>query len=127
MSRIADTLLRAAGGRTVQLRVATQPSTGDGGQVGLPSPMYQDYPLAPVIFRRVLARMADGEPNKYQLLISATAIANVLAAGAASTPDELFEIALGIVVDSDVLLLESICASQAFGAAYLYTAVLREQ
>jgi hypothetical protein len=126
-TRIADTLLRIAGGREVQVRIATQPSVGDGGQLGQPSPMYQDYPLAPVVFRRVMPTMSQGQPNKYELLISSTAVANLLSSLAASSAQQLFNSALGVVVDGSVMLIEAVAESEAFGSTYLYTLALRDQ
>lgn len=126
-NRIADTLLRVVGGREVQLRILTQPSPGDAGQVGLPSPLYQDYALAPVIFRRVLPTLSDGKPDRYELLISATAVTNLLISVSAASPQSLFTGAVGVMVDGAVMAIESIGTSEAFGAPYLYTLILRDQ
>ena len=126
-SRIADTLLAVVGGRTVQLRMAKQPSPGDGGQLGQPSPGYQDYPLAPVVFRKIRPTLQTGEPNKYELLISSTAVTNLLATLPASSPQALFLSALGVLADTQLLLIEGVGTSEAFGAAYLFTLTLRDQ
>jgi hypothetical protein len=126
-SRIADTLLRVVGGREVQLRVPTQPSPGDGGQLGQPSPAFEDYSLAPVVFRRLLPTMTKGEPNRYELLISSNAVTNLVATLAVSSAEAMFQTAVGVVVDSNVMPIVAIGASEAFGAAYLYTLTLRDQ
>jgi hypothetical protein len=126
-NRITDALLQVVGGRAVQVRMATQPSAGDGGQLGQPSPQYQDYTLAPVVFRRVLPTLQNGEPNRYELLISSTAVSNLVTSLAVSSAQALFETALGIVVDGNVMLIQGIAWSEAFGAPYLYTLQLRDQ
>lgn len=126
-NRIADTLLRVLGGREVQLRIVTQPEQGDGGQVGLPSPAFQDYSLSPVIFRRVLPTMSAGKPNSYELLISATAVTNLMGTVLLGSPQTLFAQAVGVVVDGVVMAIEAVGVSEAFGAAYLDTLTLRDQ
>lgn len=126
-NRIADTLLRVVGGREVQLRILTQPAQGDGGQVGQPSPLFQDYTLGPVVFRRVLPAMSAGKPNKYELLISATAVTNLMGTAPSGSPQTLFDEAVGVVVDGVVMVIEAVATSEAFGAAYLYTLTLRDQ
>jgi hypothetical protein len=125
--RMADVLLRALGGRQVALRLPTQPSAGDGGQLGQPSVQYQDYTLAPVVFRKLRATLTPGEPNKYELLISASAVTNLVTSLAAASAEIMFNSALGVVVDGVVKLIVAVESSEAFGEAYLYRLVLRDQ
>jgi hypothetical protein len=125
--RMADTLLRALGGRAVALRVRTEPATGDGGQLGQAGAVFQDYTLAPVVFRKLRATLTAGEPNKYELLISATAVTNLVVLLAAASAEAMFNSAVGVVVDGQVRLVLAIGSSEAFGAAYLYRLVLRDQ
>jgi hypothetical protein len=124
---MADTLLQALGGRQVAVRLPTEPSPGDGGQLGQPSVMYQDYTLAPAVFRRLRATLTAGEPNKYELLISATAVTNLVASLAAVSAEAMFSSAVGMVVDGVVKLIQAVESSEAFGDAYLYRLVLRDQ
>jgi hypothetical protein len=126
-NRIADVLLQVVGGTMVQVRIYTQSAAGDGGQVGQPSPAYQDYPLGPAVFRRITATLQKGEPNRYELLVSSTAVANLVTSLALASAEELFDTALGIVVDGSVRLIEGLGSSEAFGSAYLYTLKLRDQ
>jgi hypothetical protein len=124
---MADTLLQVVGGRAVQLRLPVQPSAGDGGQLGQPSPGYQDYTLAPVVFRKLRPAMTSGRVNKYELLISATSVTNLMSSLAATSASAMFNSALGVVVDGNVLLVEGTGSSEAFGAIYLYRLQLRDQ
>jgi hypothetical protein len=124
---MADTLLQALGGRAVALRLPTEPATGDGGQLGQPSVVFQDYTLGPAVFRKLRATLTPGEPNRYELLISATAVTNLVVSLAAATAEAMFSSALGVVVDGQVKLVLAAGSSEAFGAAYLYRLVLRDQ
>jgi hypothetical protein len=124
---MADSLLQALGGRQVALRLPIEPSTGDGGQLGQASAVFQDYTLAPVVFRKLRATLTAGEPNKYELLISATAVTNLVTSLAAASAEVMFGSALGVVVDGAVKLIQAVESSEAFGAAYLYRLVLRDQ
>jgi len=124
---MADTLLQALGGRAVALRVPTEPGVGDGGQLGQPSAVFQDYTLAPAVFRKLRATLTAGEPNRYELLISATAVTNLAVSLAAASAEAMFSSALGVVVDGQVKLVLAVGSSEAFGAAYLFRLVLRDQ
>ena len=55
-ARAADALLRAVGGRTVMLRVPSPAVPADiTEQLGIAVPMFQDLPLAPVVYRKARA------------------------------------------------------------------------
>lgn len=125
--RMADTLLRAVGGQMVWLRMATLSAAADGGQLGQPGVAFQDYVLAPVIYRRVRPTMAEGEPAKYELLASATAVMALVTTLAADSAQALFDSAVG-VVDSDgsVKAITGIGSSEVLGAPYLYRLLLRD-
>jgi hypothetical protein len=125
--RMADTLLRAVGGQTVSLRVPLLAAANDGGQVGQPGATFQDYVLAPVIYRRVRPTMTEGKPAKYELLVAATAVTSLVTTLAAESAQALFDGALG-VVDSDgsVKALTAIGTAEVFGAPYLYRLLLRD-
>ena len=124
---MADTLLQVLGGRQVGLRMPVSPSAGDGGQLGQPSAVFQDYTLGPVVFRKLRMTLTTGEPDKYELLVSATAVANLVTSLAAGSAEEMFSTCLGVVVDGVVKLVLAVGSSEAFGDAYLYRLVLRDQ
>jgi hypothetical protein len=80
-----------------------------------------------VVFRKLRMTLTTGEPNKYELLVSATAVANLVTSLAAGSADEMFSTCLGVVVDGVVKLVLAVGSSEAFGDAYLYRLVLRDQ
>lgn len=125
--RMADTLLRAVGGQTVWLRVPTVAGAGNSGQLGQAGATFQDYLLAPVIYRRVRPTMTEEAATKYELLVSATAVMSLVTTLASGSAQSLFDSALG-VVDSDgkVKTIMAIGSAEVFGAPYLYRLLLRD-
>src|SRR5258707_12466089 len=74
--RVADALLRSLGGGSVCLRWPSAPSDGcDAAQIGLTMPGFQDFPLSPALFRKVRVVLQEGQPGKFEVLISASAVA----------------------------------------------------
>lgn len=140
-TRVADVLLRAMGGRTVMLRMPAPAVPADPTeQLGIATPLFQDLPLAPVVYRKARAtitadatsKLSSGE-IKSELLVSATAIESIAGSLAYASASVLFANAFGIVAsscadsDSDAELLEIVSASaeEAFGQPYVYRLVLR--
>lgn len=100
--------------------------SSDAAQIGLNAPAFQDVPLAPAIFRKVRVPMQEGAPTKYEVLISASAIASLVAGMAMTSADTLFQIASGIVLSGKIFLVEAVAAPEAFGQVYLYRVLVRE-
>lgn len=98
----------------------------DGAQIGLNAPAFQDVPLAPALFRKVRVPMQEGTPTKYEVLISASAIAGLVAGLAMSSADTLFQMASGVVLSGKVFLVEAVAAPEAFGRVYVYRLLVRE-
>ncbi len=62
--RAADCLLRSLGGFVVTLRFPVAAASGvDAEQLGLSTPLFQDYPLSPALFRKSRAALSEG-PNR---------------------------------------------------------------
>lgn len=125
--RLSDALLRANGGTTASLQMP--PATGDttdAAQLGLNAPNFQLLPLAPVVFRRVRATVTEGEPSKYELLVSAIAVQAAVSELQLSSADTLFSMAAGAVVGGKLFLIESVSVSESMGAVYMYRLLLRE-
>ncbi len=125
--RMANALLRASSGTTAALQMP--PATGDStdaGQLGLNAPNFQSLPLSPAVFRRVRATVAEGQPAKYELLVSALAVQTQISALQLSSADTLFSMAAGVVVGGKLFLIESTSVSESVGAVYLYRLLLRE-
>lgn len=125
-ARLADTLLRAAGGRSVLLRTPAPATAGDiAEQLGLETPEFQDVELAPAVFRRAHANGAENRAARYELLVSVTAVQSLTASLGYAAADALFSAAFGILVDGVLLTIEAVTDSEANGAPYLYRLLLR--
>ena len=120
--RAADVLLRVVGGRVVTLRVPVPPTVSDAmEQIGLAVPAFADMELGPVVFRRARPTADDTTGvMRWELLVSATAVAQ-----AAGTPDTgaafaMFASAAGVVVDGALLEIEGTSSSDVTGSPYVY-------
>ena len=118
--RTADTLLRACGGRAVQLRMPAPGVPGDASeQLGLAVPEFQDVDLAPVV---VLASNAKGTRA---LLVSATAVGALAGSLAFSAASVLFQTACGVLLDGVLFEVSSVVESESRGVPYMYRVTLR--
>ena len=124
--RAADSLLRSMGGFSVGLRFPAPAAAGvDGEQLGLTAPVFQDFPLAPVVFRKVRAGMTEGNTSKFELLVSASAVAAAVGAQQVASADVLFASATGVVVNGSLFLIEATSFTEWQGSVCLYRVLLR--
>jgi len=115
--RMADGLLRALGGAPVSLRLPTPIATpGTNGELGLSAPIFQDVPLDPVMVRDV----STAKQQRFELLVSASAVSQQVELQNADSADALFASALGFLHGDELLQIESIAADEFAGTAYLY-------
>ncbi|MGA8529584.1 MAG: hypothetical protein WB622_07715 [Acidobacteriaceae bacterium] len=125
--RVVTALLRASGGTTACLQMPPAPGdSADTGQIGLDAPGFLSLPLSPAVFRKARATMTDGKLPKYELLISADAVAAQVSQLKLSSAQALFAQASGVVVAGKLFLIEAISSSENQGAAYLYRLLLQE-
>jgi hypothetical protein len=124
--RAADTLLRSLGGFSVSLQIPAVSAGGDAAEIGITTQTYQQLPLSPAIFRKVRVPLSEGVPEKYELMVSASAIEAQVGALQLNSADALFAQAAGVSVNGKSFLIEAIAAPEAFGQAYLYRLQLRE-
>ena len=128
-SRMADALLRGAGGRSVLLHMPAPAIPGDvGEQLGLATPQFQDVALCPALFRRVRARTGTADkPDQasYELLVSASAVGRAAGTLGLDASDLLFAQAAGVVIDDTLYGITWVAAAEAFGSPYLYRLGLR--
>jgi hypothetical protein len=125
--RLANAVLRANGGTMALLQMP--PATGDttdAGQLGLNAPNFQSLPLSPAAFRRMRATMTEGQPAKYELLISGVAVQQAVSQLQLTSADTLFSTAAGVAVGGKLFLIESVAVSESMGAVYMYRMLLRE-
>ena len=126
--RAADTLLRSVGGRQVLLRAPAPANPDDDGeQLGLAVPQFQDSPLRPVVYRRVRPKLSSvaNTPAQYELLVSVTAVNALIGTQAFDSAETLFAVAFGVLIDGDLMQIESATTSEIGGAPYLYRLLLR--
>ena len=126
--RMATTLLRTNGATTASLQMP--PLTGDstdGGQVGLDQPGFMSLPLAPAVLQKPPRfLMQDGKLAKYELLVSAEAVAAQVAQLQISSGQALFAMASGVTVAGKLFLIEAISTAESRGEVYLYRLLLQE-
>ena len=123
----ADALLRAVGGRAVLLRMATPAVAGDvTEQLGAATPGFVDAELAPVVFRRTRPTVNTKGAQSWELLVSATALAEAVGTTEAATVLAATGVAVGVVVDGLLLEIESASYSDVAGVPYVYRLQLRE-
>jgi hypothetical protein len=124
--RAADVLLRAMGGRTAMLRMPAPAVAADvTEQLGIATPMFQDLPLRPVVYRKARATVAEGKAAKWEMLVSASVIENLVGSLTYASASVLFAAAFGVLSDDELLEIVSATEEQVFGQPYVYRLVLR--
>ncbi len=109
------------------MRLPANGATGvDAEQLGLAAPAFEDLPLGPAVFRRTRVAMAEGEPAKYELLLSASSVAAQVSALDLDSADVLFAMATGVVVAGTMFLIEGTSFTAVMGSACVYRILLRE-
>ena len=125
--RVAAALLHANGGTTACLQMP--PLTGDisnAGQIGVDAPGYQSLPLSPAVFRKSRVTLEEGQLPRYELLVSADAVAAQVSELQLSSAQCLFMMAAGVVIAGKLFRILAFTASETQGQAYLYRLLLQE-
>ena len=116
--RGADAVMRAAGGRTVLLRIAAPAVPGnDAEQLGLATPQFQDLVLGPATFQKA--------NSVEKLLVSASAVHAMVGSRGYDSANVLFETAVGVLIDDLLFEIMNSVASQAMGKPYCYCLTLK--
>ncbi len=76
--------------------------------------------------RKLRPTLQDGDAPKWELLVSASSIAQQICALDIESAQSLFAMTLAVTVSGQDYLIESIASNEAFGQAYLYRLLLRE-
>ncbi|MDE1176726.1 MAG: hypothetical protein PW789_08960 [Edaphobacter sp.] len=124
--RALDALLRTAHRRTVLLRLPAPAAPLDAEQLGLSTPLFQDVPLTPAIFRKTYTGAAEQGHATRELLLSATTVDALTGSHQFDSADALFASAFGVLVDQTLLSITAVDAVQAGGIACGYRLALRE-
>ncbi len=123
---MADVLMRATGGSSAVLLVAPAAGdTSDAGQLGINVPNLQALSISPVIFRRTRPVMLEGKPAKYELIVSASAIAQQVSLLELDSAAALLSLVAGVTVAGLSLLMEEWACSVSLGEPLIYRLLLR--
>jgi hypothetical protein len=117
--RAADAMLRALGGDEISLLLPLPAGSDSTAQLGLSDPGMQSIPISPVIARN-LAVAATGPRRRVEFLLSASAVAGAIDDAGFPSADELFNSALAIQYQTELLHIESTATEHFAGTAYLY-------
>lgn len=124
--RLADALLRTAGGATASLRVTMCSTDPCMSELGLLATTFAQVTLSPVVMRKLRPTWQEGGQSKWELLVSATSVQQQIAALDIGSAQALFGMTLALSVAGQDYLIESIAANEVFGAVYMYRLLLRE-
>lgn len=125
--RLAASLLRACGGTVAYLQIPS--ATGDqsdGGQVGLDAPNLQLIPLSPAVFHKMRGYLLEGQQQRYELRISAEAVAAQVSGLQLTSASSLFAMASGVVLGGELFMIEGVSSFEDEGEVYLYRLILRD-
>ena len=123
---LADALLRSVTGTTALLRVTGTNTDTSMSEVGLVATTFAEVPVGPVLMRKLRPTWREGGESKWELLMSATSVAQQVNALDLASAQSLFAMTLAVTVAGQDYLIESIASNEAFGQVYLYRLLLRE-
>jgi hypothetical protein len=124
--RAADAMLRALGSdEAVMVFPLVGMPNDPSAQLGLVDPGVQQIPFSPVVVRS-LTTSGTGPRRRLEVLISSSAVAAQLAPLNVASAEALFDGALGLMYDNELLHIESVTPEYFGGIAYLYRVVVVE-
>jgi hypothetical protein len=116
--RLADVLLHCCSGASILLRLpAPATANDDAEQLGLANPEFRDVSLSPVAWRK--------NTDYTELLVSVTAVRTALDAFDASSAEEIFRTAAGIVAGGKLFEIVAVNTSDARGEPFCYRLTIR--
>jgi hypothetical protein len=127
---LADALLRTVAGTTAYLQVTGSDSNVDQSQIGLLATTFAEVAVSPVVMRKLRPAWQEGGPSKWEMLVSATGVAQAVNALDLASAESLFQMTLSVSLtaggNGQNYLIESIAANEAMGQVYLYRLLVRE-
>jgi hypothetical protein len=123
---LADALLRSVAGSTALLRVTGANSDTSMSELGLVATAFLDVVVSPVVLRKLRPSWQEGGESKWELLVSATSVAQQVSALDLPSAQSLFSMTLAVTVGGHDYMIESIASNEAFGQVYMYRLLLRE-
>lgn len=125
--RMVDAVLRVSGASSATVLLPSLISdNSDAGQLGITPVELQALSLAPVIFRRTRPAMQEGQPAKYEMLISASSIEAQVYTLELNSAFDFIQSIVGISISGLRFTIESWACSTALGRPVLYRLLLRD-
>jgi hypothetical protein len=124
--RLADALLRSMTGTTALLRVTGANTNSSQSEVGLVATTFYEVVVSPVVMRKLRPSWQEKNESEWELLVSATSVAQQVNAQNLESAQALFAMTLAVTVAEQDYLIESVATNEAFGQVYLYRLLLRE-
>ena len=123
---LANALLRSVGGTSAELRVTGVNTTSSHTELGILSTTFYNVVLSPVVMRKLRPNWQESGETKWELLVSATSVAEQVQTLDLISAQSLFSMTLAVTVAEQDYLIESVASNEAFGQVYLYRLLLRE-
>ena len=123
---LADSLLRSVSSMTALLRVTGANVSSDQSEMGIAATNFIDVPVSPALMRKLRPAWQKDALCRWELLLSATSIAQQLGVLTIGSARELFAMTALVSIAGQDYLIESVSSNEAFGQAYLYRLLLRE-
>lgn len=95
-------------------------------ELGISPTAFSAVVVGPVVMRKLRPVWQESGESKWELLISATSVAQQLSTCDLASAQALFAMTLAVTVAGQDYLIESVAANEAFGQVYLYRLLLRE-
>jgi hypothetical protein len=124
---LADALLRSVAGTSALLRVTGTNADTNMSEVGLVATTFREVVVSPVVMRKLRPTWQEGGQSKWELLVSATNIAEQVNSLDLPSAQSLLSMTLTVTVAGQDYLIESVASNEAFGQVYLYRLLLRER
>ena len=126
IQRTTDSLLRAFGSAAVALRFPGLPSgSPTGAQLGLAAIATEDVAISPAVVRPK-GQATTANSQQYELLLSATAIADIRDQRGFASDAALFNAALGAVINGALLRITSFSTEMIGSTPVLHRLVVSE-
>jgi hypothetical protein len=123
---LADALLRSVAGSTALLRVTGANADTSVSELGLVASTFLSVVISPVVLRKLRPSWQEGGESKWELMVSATSVAQQVSALDLLSAQSLFSMTLAVTVAGQDYVIESIASNEAFGQVYMYRLLLRE-
>jgi len=123
---LADALLRSVSGTCALLRVTGIGLDTSPSELGIVPTAFSEVVVSPVLMRKLRPSWQEGGESKWELLVSATSVAQQAGTLQLASALALFAMTLVVTVAGQDYLIESVAANEAFGQVYLYRLLLRE-